>query len=950
MVVVCLRWTLPVILAGPAILPAQSTEQVEFFEKKIRPIFAGNCAVCHNAKTTTAGLDLSTTEGIRYAVQYGGEAGKLISLDKPEESLLLQAVEYSGRLKMPPGGKLKDDLLDELRAWVHAGAPVAGATQSANLRPNPAPAKAGNSVQAAAASGPRKKREFTEAERNFWAFQKFADPPLPSVKNRAWVKSPVDRFILARLEAQNLKPAAAADKATLLRRVTFDLTGLPPTETELKDFLADPSPKAFEKVVDRLLASPRCGEQWGRHWLDVARYGDSTGNDEDHRYPYAYHYRDYVIESFNHDVPFDRFVREQIAGDLLPADPPGGINRRGMVATGFLALGQKALAQQDKKKLLFDMYDEQIDTISKGILGVTLSCARCHDHKFDPLFSRDYYSLVAILAATRNFEDAAPHVSKLLFKPLATKEEMDRYQKAKETLTNAQNEADDFLHEQVERYVSELVPRTAGYMLAARRVYRDKADVAALSRERGLLPDVLKKWVSFLEPSAELRPYLQEWEAATDDTVGAVAQAFQKRIESGRPEAVAQQERLRKLRRRRQDMPAARKEGPDKFFNEAYYRGPFSLSGKEREATLTAEAREKFSVLRSAVKDLESKMPPEPEMSCSVEDGVENVPLITGKVLVRGDYNTAGEDAPKGFPLILNGEQQPPLNTKGSGRLELANWLTHPEHPLTSRVFVNRVWYWHFGDGQVRTPDNFGRMGETPTHPELLNYLSHRFVESGWSVKALHRLILLSNAYQMSSLANDPTVAADPENRLFSRFPRRRLSVEEMRDGMLAIDGTLDLTMGGTLQSGFGTDGENSNNRLSVRPESSRRRQVYLPLRRANLPVLLNLFDFGDATTAASKRPATTVAPQALFMMNSDFVAERAQNVTRELLENPTLDASGRVRTLYLKILNRQATAQEVDSSLSYIDTFQKRGSVAADAWTSLGRILLASNEYIYLD
>jgi hypothetical protein len=942
-----------VILSAPLLVStalfAQTAEQLEFFEKKVRPILSANCAACHNAKTTTAGLDLSTTEGIRYAVQYGGEAGKLVSLEKPADSLLLQAIEYTGRLKMPPGGKLNEDQLDDLRAWVHAGTPVPAAAESAKVRPAGAPASVGGNHPLSPSAGPRKKREFTEAEKNFWAFQKFTEPPLPSVKDTAWVKSPIDRFILAKLEAQKLKPGAAADKATLLRRATFDLTGLPPTEAELKDFLADTSTNAFEKAVDRLLASPRYGEQWGRHWLDVARYADSTGNDEDHRYPYAYHYRDYVIDSFNKDVPLDRFVREQIAGDLLPSDPPGAINRRGLIATGFLALGQKALAQQDKKKLLFDMYDEQIDTISKGMLGVTLSCARCHDHKFDPLFSRDYYALVAILAATRNFEDAAPHVSKLLFRPLASKEELDRYQKAKDTLTNAQNEADDFLYGQVEKYLESLVPRAADYMLAARRVYRDKADPAAVSTERNLSPQILEKWVSFLEPSVEARPYLKEWEDANDDTVAAVAQSFQKRIETGRPEAVSQQERIRRLRRRRQDMPPVLKEGPDKFFNEAYFRGPFVLSNKEREAILTPEARDRLSDLRKVSKDLEAKMPPEPEMSCSVEDGVENVPLITGKVLVRGDYNSPGEDAPKGFPLIVAGEQ-PPLSTKGSGRLELASWLTQRDHPLTSRVFVNRVWYWHFGEGLVRTPDNFGKMGETPTHPELLNYLSRRFVEGGWSVKALHRLILLSNTYQMSSLASDPARTADPENKLFSRFPRRRLSVEEIRDGMLSIDGTLDLTMGGTLQSGFGTDGENSSNRLSIRPEASKRRQIYLPLRRANLPILLNLFDFGDATTASSKRPATTVAPQALFMMNSDFVTERAQNIARQVLENATLDPAGRVRAIYLKVLSRQATAPEVSTALSYVDDFQKRGPAPADAWTSFGRILLASNEYIYLD
>ena len=921
---------------------AQTAGQIEFFEKRIRPILSANCAACHNATALTANLDLSTTDGIRYAVQYGAEAGKLISLDKPEESLLLQVVEYNGRLKMPPTGKLKDDQLEDMRAWVLGGAPVPAATQSAAVRPAMPVANA--------PARPGKKREFTEAEKNFWAFQKFSAPALPPVKDAAWAKSPIDRFILAKLEEKNLKPSSPAAKTTLLRRVTFDLTGLPPTEAELKDFLTDNSPKAYEKVVDRLLASPRYGEQWGRHWLDVARYADSTGNDEDHRYPYAYQYRDYVIDSFNKDVPFDRFVREQIAGDLMPADQPGAINRRGIVATGFLALGQKALAQQDKQKMLFDMYDEQVDTISKGILGVTLSCARCHDHKFDPLFSRDYYSLVSILASTRNFENAAPHVSKLLFRSLATKEQAELYEKSKEALTTKQNEADDFLDQQIDQYLAELIPRTADYMLAARRVYRDKADVAQVAQEKSLRPDVLKRWVSFLEPAAEVKAYLDEWNAANEASLPALAQAFQKRIADGRAAVTVQEERARKVRRRRQDMPQDRREGADKFFADVYYRGPLSLTGEEREKILVPEAREKLAGLRKEAKALEAKMPPEPEMSCAVEEGAENVTLPAGKVLVRGDYNSPGEDAPKGFPLILAGAEQPAI-TKGSGRLELADWLTRPDHPLTSRVFVNRVWYWHFGEALVRTPDNFGKMGDAPTNPDLLNYLSRKFIESGWSVKALHRMILLSNAYRMSSLPSNTVEKADPENRLFSRFPRRRLSVEEIRDGMLAIDGTIDLKMGGTLQSGFGTDKENSSDRLSIRPEAVKRREVYIPLRRANLPTLLNLFDFGDATTAASKRPATTVAPQALFMMNSEFVTERAANVAKQLLSDSSADQSARVRNVYLKILNRQATAQEVDSGLTYMTEFQKRTNLSqADAWTSLCRILLASNEYIYLD
>jgi hypothetical protein len=361
-------------------LSAQSAGQIEFFEKKIRPVLANNCAQCHNTKAATGGLDLSTTDGIRYAVQYGAQAGKIILLEKPEESLLMQVLEYTGRLKMPPTGKLKEEQLEDIRAWIVGGAAVPGATAS-----SPARAEVSSAPSAPPASA-RKHREFTLAEKNFWSFQKISNPVLPKVKDASWVKTPVDRFILAKLEEKGLKPSAPADRATLLRRVTFDLTGVPPSETELKDFLADRSPKAFEKVVDRLLASPRYGEQWGRHWLDVARYADSTGNDEDHRYPYAFRYRDYVIDSFNKNIPFDQFLREQIAGDLLSQ---GSLNPRGLVATGFLALGQKALAQHDKPKMMLDVYDEQIDTISKGILGVTLSCARCHDHKFDPLLSRD---------------------------------------------------------------------------------------------------------------------------------------------------------------------------------------------------------------------------------------------------------------------------------------------------------------------------------------------------------------------------------------------------------------------------------------------------------------------------------------------------------------------------------------------------------------------------------
>src|SRR5262245_17931397 len=349
---------------------ADGVAQEEFFEKKIRPIFAASCQRCHNSRSKVAGLDLTTAE----AFQRGGDSGPVINKDKPEESRLLKVIGYDGETKMPPSGKLKDQEIAALTEWVKIGAPWPGSETTAASESRPIKLNA---------------RSFKEEEKAFWAYQPLNAQPPAQINGEVWAQSPIDRFILRKLEEKNLKPAPPADKLTLLRRATFDLTGLPPTENEMREFLADPSPEAFNKVVERLLASPHYGERWGRHCLDVARYADSTGNDEDHRYPHAWKYRDYVIESFNDDLPYDQFIREQVAGDLLPAKNHGEVNRRGVIATGFLALGPKAIAQQDKKKMLYDVYDEQVDVTTKAFLGLTVSCARCHDHKFDPILTKD---------------------------------------------------------------------------------------------------------------------------------------------------------------------------------------------------------------------------------------------------------------------------------------------------------------------------------------------------------------------------------------------------------------------------------------------------------------------------------------------------------------------------------------------------------------------------------
>ena len=913
---------------------ASSAERLEYFEKQVRPLLAAKCQMCHGAQLKSGGIDLSSLEGFLKA----RDEAALISLDKPEDSRLLAVVGYTAAKKMPPGGKLPPNELEVFENWVRMGAPWPGAEQKEKMIP------AG------------RQGVFTAEQRNYWAFQPVSRPVEPRGADAPRASNPIDLFILRKLEEKGLEPAPPADKAVLLRRAAFDLTGLPPSGQELAGFLADDSPDAFEKVIDRLLASPRYGERWGRHWLDVARYADSTGNDEDHRYPYAWRYRDYVIDAFNADMPYDQFIREQIAGDLLPADDGGEINVRGIVATGFLALGPKAVAQQDKKRMLYDVYDEQIEVVSKAMLGLTIACARCHDHKFDPILTRDYYSLAGIFASTRSFRDPSLHVSKLLYKPLAPQAEYEAYEAEQAEIRNKQIELDNAADIEVEFYVDSLAPRVGDYMTAAREIYEDGAALPAAARKHGLQPDLLKKWAAYLKPATTPRAQLAEWREASMNAREEVALRYQERFEK------TLKEWHHTIRRWRADaimllkdgsMPPKPKPrfepGNDRFFYDVYQakQAPFQFDEEERKAILKPETQALIAALQKDLKRLKAGAMPEPPMADAVEEGES----VAQKVFVRGDYNSEGADAPKVFPAILAGFEQTPVK-QGSGRLELADWIASEDNPLTARVMVNRIWQKHFAEGIVRTPNNFGRLGGEPTHPQLLDYLASEFVAGGWSVKAMHRLIMLSNAYRMSSAADNESARKDPANLWLSRFNRRRLDVEEIRDGMLAVSGKIDYTMGGTMQSGFGTDRENSNDRLSIDPASSPRRMVYLPLRRANLPALLNLFDFGDAVTSLGKRANTNVAPQALFMMNSGFTAAAARGLAEDLLAEKERPDSARMELAWVRALTRKPSADEIDSGLTYVANVRKTFDNVSelDAWESFCRILLASNAYIYVD
>lgn len=916
---------LAVALAGALAAQELTPASPEFFEKQIRPVLMERCSGCHNSKALRSGLDLTSGEGFHK----GADAGPLTDSAKPEDSRILKAISYLERVKMPPTGKLPATQIEAITAWVKAGAKWPGVDEKLLTEAKTRPAE----------------KKFTARQEKHWAFQPRLDPQPPAVKNEPWVKSPIDRFILAKLEEKGMAPAPAASKLTLLRRATFDLTGLPPTQPEIDAFVADSSPAAFERVLDRLLASPRYGERWGRHWLDVARYADSTGADEDHRYPEAWKYRDWVIDAFNRDLPFNRMVMDQVAGDMMPAegeDAAAGVNRRGLIATGFLAIGPRLIAEQDKKKMFYDFVDEQIATTSRALLGLTIDCARCHDHKFDPIAQKDYYSLASIFASTKSFAKLEGTVSQMWRPPLVPSSVYAAYEEAQKKVS-AKRVAIEMIHrQQAAARLESLKDRVADYLLAG----------AGLPPVTGLNEAIVKKFAAYLKPQSDVRPYLSRWEKAAAQGAAAAltpaAQSYQDEFKQSAAEYSAAVEKWRRavMKAREDGLP-----GPDKpdfdstkhrFFEDLFLEkaGPFYLAEKDREAAYPETTRAELKTLTAELDALKKASPPEPELAIGVTEGSP----VEQKLFVRGDCYSEGEAVAKQFPVILAGNAQTPI-VKGSGRMELARWLTDPKHPLVSRVFVNRVWQWHFGDGLVRTPSNFGLMGERPTHPELLDWLANDFIANGWSVKKLHKSIMLSAAYQQSSEITREKSEKDAANRLWSRFGRRRLDVEEIRDAMLAIDGTIDLTMGGTLQEGTGTDGENSANRLSVDPQTLKRRTVYIPLRRSNLPTLLNLFDFGDATTSVEARSRTNVAPQALFAMNSPFLNARAGVLAEQSRSKPLPDV---VRDGFLKVLNRPAKDAEVASLLNYIAAFPGDSEFAGRR--SLFRLLLASNEFIYVD
>ncbi|HLJ56722.1 MAG TPA: PSD1 and planctomycete cytochrome C domain-containing protein, partial [Chthonomonadaceae bacterium] len=766
----------------PAHGPAETADSAaaEMFEKKIRPALAQNCYECHSqsAGKSLGGLTLDTRAGLLK----GGSRGTGLVPGHPDKSLLIEAITYSRPdLKMPPKGKLPESVIADLTEWVRHGAVW--------------PA---DSVPAArSASGAADK-----LKRSHWAWQPVRKVAPPPVKRAAWPQNAIDRFVLAKLEAKGLTPQPKADRRTLIRRAYFDLIGLPPTPEQVDAFLNDRSPDAWRKVIDGLLASPHYGERWGRYWLDVARYGEDQAHSFEPRlYPQGFRFRDWIARSLNADMPYDRFVKEQIAADLLEKDSPDKMQQ--LPALGFFATGP--VYYGDSKML--DQYDDRIDTLSRGFLGLTVACARCHDHKFDPITQKDYYALAGIFASTSYVEVALADGGGD-GKAGANRQELIKAKQA---------EVDKFTAEHVARLRGEFAGQIGRYVVAAwklqnRRKTDSKASLDAVATAETVDPVMLDRWLKFLSgPESKGRPLLAGWrrmveqqDPRADQGSAPMPLADARKVGADLQEDVQALMRRAGIGRRsgakvaKLDGPAANdpaaplsKEETAELDEIAGDKGVLTVPVDVLDRFLTGDPKAHYAVIKPELERL--------KMGAFVHALAEGPKPANVHVLLRGNPDTPGEEAPRRFLGLLAGDGAPAF-TQGSGRLELANAIADKSNPLTARVIVNRVWQHHFGRGIVRTASNFGLLGEPPTHPELLDYLAAEFVEHGWSIKALHREIMLSATYQTSSAVNRKGDDIDPDDRLLWHMPRRRLDVEAWRDAMLAASGKLDPTIGGPSQ------------------------------------------------------------------------------------------------------------------------------------------------------
>lgn len=955
------------LLAGRLTAHAQTAtpEGVEFFEKQVRPILADHCYACHSGNNTMGGLRLDS----RAAMIKGGDRGSDLTPGQPEKSRLLTAIGYQDRaLQMPPSGRLTADQIAVLTLWVKQGAvwPQDHATTPA------LPAKVPFDIKARA---------------RHWSFQPIKAGKPPKVRNASWPQTPIDNFILAKLEANGLSPAPPADRRTLIRRVTFDLIGLPPTPAEVQAFLADRSPNAYRKVIERLLASPHYGERWARHWLDLARYAETDGHEFDFDKPGAYEYRDYVIRALNADVPYDQFVREQIAGDLLlnpRRHPTEGFNES-ILGTGFFYLGEGTHSPVDLLEDEALRVDNQVDVFSKTFLGLSVGCARCHDHKFDPISTKDYYALSGVLHSSRYQVTALTPPQRLQ----PTLSELEQVTSQLEALTaetpipvppapQIPSDAvlfEDFSHPNWQgwtvtgeafgsgpRPVSFAVITVKGEPHLERLARFPAADSGALSeRLQGTLRSrtfqITKSKILYhmAGHDAEVNLIIDNFQRIRDPIYGGL-----KIRPDSRDRLAWYTQDVSKWKGHRAYIEIL-DPGPGRIVVDRVLfsdnvplpdpapAAPAAKSGAEASVVQTAAFVDssRLSALLERRRVLETAIPAARWAMAMADGTAEN-----DHVHIRGNWLTLGPEVPRRFLTVFDNKSQP-LSREGSGRLELAERMIAPSDPLLPRVLVNRLWQHHFGEGIVRSPDDFGIMGQPPTHPELLDYLAAEFVRRGWSLKQMHRMMVLSSAYQMSSRPTPQADQNDPTNRLLHRMPVRRLEAEAIRDAILAVSGRLDATLYGPSVMPYLTPFMEGRGRPAASGplDGAGRRSLYISVRRNFLTPMFLAFDYPVPFSAMGRRTVSSVPAQALTLMNDPFVVQQAEVWANRVLAVPGATPRERVIRMYQTAYSRPPDASELAAALAFLAEQSRHYGVKDDprAWRDLCHILFNVKEFIFV-
>ena len=902
--------------------PATSAAGAKFFEARVRPILVEHCLECHGAKKQEGGLRLDS----KASLLAGAESGKVVVSGRPERSRLIEVVEYGDPdAQMPPEEKLKPAAIATLKRWVQLGLPWPESKPGLG-KANP-----------------------TETAKSHWAFQPIRAPNVPDVAHSTATKTAVDYFVQARLESRGLSLSSIADRGTLVRRATFDLIGLPPTPAEVAAFEADESPDAFARLIDRLLASPHYGERWGRHWLDVARYADNKGYVffEEKTFPWSYAYRDYVIRSFNSDLPYDRFVLEQLAADQLVANET---DKRPLAAMGFLTLGARFMNNTH------DVLDDRIDVVTRGLMGLTVTCSRCHDHKFDPITQRDYYALYGVFRSSP--EPTLPP----LFKPPP---ETDEYRKFDSEMKSRMAKFNKFIDRKHAALVEDGRKRAVEYLLRvhARRKQPSTEDFMLLVPAGDLHPTMVLRWETYLDKARKTRhPVWSAWHAFSDLSSEEFAEQSPKvtaQLLSGTDDAPPVNRLVREAFA--QSPPGSMKDVAQRYGKllaqiEMPGSPAASLSNGQPADAAAEELRQVFygkdappnvpkvlgwgflSLLpdrpaqgefKKLIKEVEKWSmtgPGAPPRAMALVDAEQP---YESRVFLRGNPNRLGESVPRRFVTLLDTDNKP--FQQGSGRLELARAIVDSSNPLTARVIVNRVWLHHFGRGLVSTPSDFGLRSEPPTHPQLLDYLAAEFMQHGWSIKRLHRQIMLSAVYQQRSIDRAASRRIDPENRLLWRMNRRRLGFEAMRDSLLAVAGARDGQLYGPPQN--------------VLRGYVPRRTVYGFIDRMDLPELLRSFDFPSPVTTSPQRTTTTVPPQALFLMNNDFVLESARRMLRRPEVAEMTKTEPRLEYLNRLLFGRVPTSAETAIAREFLGD-----KPAADEWLQYVHGLLMTNEFVFVD